>query len=157
MERVHRAYPDIKLRMYGKDVNNSIAQLQDMIKEKELDDVVTFCGVTDNVYEVLCQARMMVLSSDYEGIPNAIIEAMEVGIPIISTDCEPGGARMLLEDGIGGIIVERGNSAELAEAIIRYLNHPQDAVAKAEYAHRSLYRFDEKRIVDEWKVLIARM
>ena len=154
MKLVHKVYPDINLRIYGKDVNNSILQLKKMVEENHLERNVEFCGVTNEVYEILSRSRMMVLSSDYEGIPNAIIEAMEVGVPIISTDCKPGGARMLLQNGSGGIIVKCGDYEQLADAILLYLQKPQIAIEKAKAAHDSLYRFDEEKIAGEWEEMI---
>ena len=154
MKIVHNKYPFVKLHLYGKEVEGSLKTLKNMIEVSGLADTVLYCGVTNNVYEVLKQARMMILSSDYEGIPNAIIEAMEIGLPIISTDCSPGGAKLLLDTTDKGIIVERGNPIQMAEAIIYYIEHAETASIMGANAHNSLSRFDENKIAAEWKNVI---
>lgn len=151
MEVVHKDMPSVKVKLFGKNVHDSLEKIQCLIENLNLTDCIEYCGVTDNSYEVLANARMLVMTSDYEGIPNAIIEAMEVGLPVISTDCKPGGARLLIDSDDKGLIVECDNSNELAKAIEYYINYPDIAAQKAENAHRSLERFSEKTIVNKWK------
>lgn len=157
MKIVHKKYPNIKLHLYGKEVQNSLKILNEMIKISQLEDTIIYCGVTDNVYEVLRQAKMMVLSSDYEGIPNAIIEAMEVGLPIISTDCKPGGAKLLIDSNDKGIIIERNNPLQMAKAIIYYIEHEEEAAFKGMNAYNSLSRFEQEKIANDWKNVIEKL
>ena len=82
-------------------------------------------GVTHDVYKSLGEAEIMVLASDYEGIPNAIIESMCVGVPVISTKCSPGGAEFLIENGSNGLLVEKGDVNGIAEAIRKLLKNEQ--------------------------------
>ena len=154
MKIVHRRFPDVKMRLYGKDVHGSLEILNKMIDELELNDCVSYCGVTDDSYLVLKNACMITLSSDYEGIPNVLIEAMEVGVPIISTDCKPGGARLLIDTNDKGIIVERDSPKKMADAIMFYLKNPDTAADYANNAHRSLSRFSENEIAAKWKMII---
>lgn len=154
MEMVHKDYPNVKLKLYGKNVHGSLEKVQALIEELNLTKCVEYCGVTDNSYAVLAKAGMMVMTSDYEGIPNAIIEAMEVGVPVISTDCKPGGARLLIDSEDKGKIVECNNPNALADAIKFYLQYPEIAARCAEKAHASLDRFSEKTISIKWKKFI---
>lgn len=156
MKMVHEIYPDVTLRFYGADVDNSVVLLNKKIAENNLLAAASYCGVTKHVYEVLSRAKMMVMSSDYEGIPNAIIEAMEVGLPIIATDCKPGGARLLIgeEEDHRGLIVERNNPVKMAEAILYFLEHEKEAAQMGENARRSLSRFSEEKIGMDWKHVI---
>ncbi|MCI8466561.1 MAG: glycosyltransferase family 4 protein [Lachnospiraceae bacterium] len=154
MKMVHEKYPHIKLRFYGADVDASVEKLKNMIQQNQLEDTAFYCGVTDHVYGVLCKARMLVLTSDYEGIPNAIIEAMELGLPVISTDCKPGGARLLIDTEDKGTVVERDNSLRLAEAILYYIEHEDIAAEHGQNAKDSLSRFSEENIALQWKNLI---
>lgn len=154
MITVHREYPEVKVKLYGKDVHGSLEKLRTLIGDLKLDDCVEYCGVTNDSHSVLANARMMVLTSDYEGIPNAIIEAMEVGTPVISTDCRPGGARLLIDTEDKGIIVECNSPDKLADAIIHYLRFPDRAAECGANAHKSLDRFSEDRITMQWRNLI---
>lgn len=154
MKIVHEKYPKIKLYFYGCDVDHSVEILNKKIKESGLEGIAVYCGITKNQYGVLSRAKMLVMASDYEGIPNAIVEAMEIGLPVISTDCKSGGARMLIDSSDKGIIVERNNPAKIARAIIYYLENMDIAAALGENARKSLSRFDERKIALEWKDLI---
>lgn len=150
MKKVHRQFPNVKLFFYGEADKYSLDKLNSMIEEAGLDGVASYCGITDNVYKVLSRASICVLTSDFEGIPNIIIEAMQVGLPIISTDYMPGGIRMLIDTDDKGKIVERGNPSAVANAIIEYLNNKELAAKHAENAHNSLSRFDEDVILNNW-------
>ena len=72
-------------------------------------------GFVDNPFKYMAHASVTALSSEYEGLPGVLIQAMACGCPVVSTDC-PGGSREILEDGRYGRLVPVGNAAELAAA-----------------------------------------
>jgi len=88
-----------------------------------VDQEVLLVGFDPNPYRYMRRASMFVLSSRWEGLPNALIEAMACGTPVISTDC-PSGPREILEDGKWGKLVPVGDPNKLAEAIIDTLDNP---------------------------------
>ena len=65
---------------------------------------------------------MFVLSSDYEGMPNSLAEAMALGIPSISTDCPTGGSRELIQDGVNGYLVPVNDSIALSNKMVELSN-----------------------------------
>lgn len=146
---VHEKVPDIKLLMYGSKIEKDYQIIKNLINELELNEYVKYCGITSDIFSEMRKAKMLVLSSDYEGIPNSILEAMALGMPIISTDCKPGGARMLLNDN-GGLLVPCGDIEALANAILFLLQNPSIGVEKAKIANRSIDRFNEKSIANQW-------
>ncbi|MBR2994886.1 glycosyltransferase [Candidatus Saccharibacteria bacterium] len=99
------------------------AHLQDLIKELGLDNKVFLKGQIDNVIQEINNARIFVLSSLYEGMPNALMEAMAMGLPCISTDCPCGGPRALIRDGENGILTENDNEEALKGAINRLVDN----------------------------------
>ena len=72
-------------------------------------------GNSAHVHEDIKNAKLFAFTSDYEGLPNALMEAMAIGLPCISTDCSPGGARMLIEDGENGILIPCGDEERLTK------------------------------------------
>ena len=83
-------------------------------------------GFDQNPFRFMARAAAYVLSSDWEGLPTALIEAMACGCPVVATDCL-GGPREILNDGELGRIVPRGDVNALAQAIIATLDCPGDA------------------------------
>lgn len=96
-------------------------ELEAYIAEKNLVGRVKLPGITDDVIGAIKDARLYVLSSDYEGMPNALIEAMALGLPCVSTDCPCGGPRVLLDGLNDNYLVEVGNAKQLADAMCSVL------------------------------------
>ncbi len=103
------------LHIYGE--GNLRTDLEKQIAELGLEGKVFLEGNSKTVHEDIKNAKLFAFTSDYEGLPNALIEAMAMGIPSISTDCSPGGARMLIDDGINGRLIECGNVSEFSKAL----------------------------------------
>ncbi|MFM2041506.1 MAG: hypothetical protein RLY86_82 [Pseudomonadota bacterium] len=96
-------------------------------------DALCLPGFTANPFPVVARAACFVLSSRWEGMPGALIEAMALGCPVVSTDC-PGGSREVLCDGALGPLVPVGDPGALAAAIARVLDSGADRAALRERA-----------------------
>ena len=112
----HNVYPDYELHIFG------IGELEhDLMRQAEdlhIADKVILRGFSSNVQQEIWDCAMFVLSSDYEGISNSMIEALAMGVPVISTDCPVGGSRMYIEDRVSGILTPVGDHKALADAMI---------------------------------------
>lgn len=115
-------YPDICLEIYGEGEEK--ARLETLIEENGLSGVCKLMGRTSQVEAVLKEADLFVMSSDYEGMPNALIEAMAMGLPCISSDCRTG-PRGLIQDGQTGLLFRTGDVDSLTEKIAWALAHPE--------------------------------
>lgn len=95
--------------------------LESLVSELNLDDKVSLPGFVDNPFMYMKNASVFVLSSRWEGMPNALLQAMACRTPVVSTDC-PSGPREILEDGKWGKLVRVGDVQALSEAIVASLN-----------------------------------
>lgn len=100
---------------------------------------------------ILNHYGIFVLSSDYEGMPNSLIEAMAVGIPCISTDCPCGGPKELIVDGQDGVLVGVGNLRQLVNAICMLLNDDTNRCRLGRNAKEVTSRLKSSIICEKWK------
>lgn len=148
-------FPNAKLEIYGEGpLNNDIIQL---IKNYSLVDSVSLKGNVNNIPQVLAETDIFVLSSDFEGMPNALMEAMAMGIPCISTDCPCGGPRMLLENGKNGILVPVGDVKELSKALDLLLSNVKMKKYLGKNAKEKANKFMPNEIYYEWKSYIQKV
>lgn len=152
---VVKAHPEMTLVFYGKG-EPDMTTIREMVKEYRLEQNVRFEGVINNVIDTIKTAKLFVLSSDYEGLPNALIEAMVAGLPCVSTDCSPGGARELIETGKNGQIVPVGDAKALADAIISLLDNPEKADLMGKEAQKISIQLAPERIFGEWQNYLSR-
>ncbi|MFM6119691.1 MAG: glycosyltransferase [Sphaerospermopsis kisseleviana] len=96
------------------------AKLESLVKSLGLEEQVSLPGFVDNPFPYMKQASVFVLSSNREGMPNALLQAIACGTPVVATDC-PSGPREILEDGKWGKLVTVGDVDAMAEAIMASL------------------------------------
>ena len=147
------AWPTHRLVLYGK--GPKLELLQTLADSLGISDRVVFAGYSTNVYESIKAAELFVLSSDYEGMPNALMEAMATGLPCVSTDCDGAGARGLIEDGKNGLLVPKGDVESLADAMNRMLSDREFAEKCGQEAHKICERLAPERVYSEWEGFIA--
>jgi len=147
--QVHEKFPEYRLDFYGDGPDE--AAMKQLAAELGLSESVVFHGVSKTLHRELYKSELFALSSDYEGIPNALIEAMSVGLPCVSTDCSPGGARMLIENEVNGILVKCGDPEALAEGICRFLTDRKFAIRCGKNAASVKERFLPDKILDAWE------
>ena len=146
---VVKKYPFATLKIYGEGALRE--KLQRKIADLGLEKKAFLMGATSNVEKVLQTADIFVLSSDYEGMPNALMEAMAAGVPCISTDCPCGGARELFGKELKKNLVECGNKKQLAEKLM--LEFSENRIGTEERKRAAL--FVPERINAEWKKYVA--
>jgi glycosyltransferase involved in cell wall biosynthesis len=148
-------FPEYTLDIYGDGILKS--QLENRIKELNLADRIRIHNSRKDIFECIRTASLFVLSSDYEGMPNALMEAMALGLPCISTDCRPGGARTLIQDGENGFIVPSNDPVALAEKMKYVLSHKSKADRIAYKAQDILKTHTPQFIFDLWNEYIVNL
>lgn len=111
-----KQFNDYELHIYG--VGSLEEELKQYVETLHLSDKILFRGNVDNIKDEIYTAKMFVLSSDYEGMPNALIESLAMGIPSISTDCPCGGPRYLIEDNVNGVLTPVNDVQTLTKKMI---------------------------------------
>lgn len=149
---VVKVFPQINLVFYGD--GDDLDTLKMLVEKLGLTSNIIFAGVVNDVVSKIRDTKIFVLTSDFEGIPNALIEAMAAGVPCISTDCSPGGARLLIQDHVNGILTPRGDSQAIADAIVFLLNNPIIAQQYGDKAQEIIIRFNPEGIIDMWSNVI---
>lgn len=104
------------------------AALRALAVELGISDKVIFAGFHADPSAFYATADLFVLSSDYEGLPTVLIEALSFGVPVVSTDC-PSGPAEILENGRWGRLVPMGDAGALARAMAEALRAPVDREA----------------------------
>lgn len=148
-------HPNQNLFIYGE--GDLRAHLEQMIETLHLQDRIKLMGNISNVPEVLASAAVFVLSSDYEGVPNALLEALAVGVPSVSTDCPCGGPKMLIEQEKNGLLVPVGNEQALVEAIDKLLANTTYAETLGSVAKERAKRYMPDKIFGEWKAYVEQV
>ena len=151
-ELIHEKLPQYILGFYGDGELKS--ELESYAQKAGIADKVRFHGKTNNVESVLAGAALFVLCSDYEGMPNALMEAMAVGVPVIATDSPCGGSRALVENEDQGALVPCKDSEKLAEAMLDILSDNAKQMRMSAGAAKRAREFAPEKVLKEWELFI---
>jgi glycosyltransferase involved in cell wall biosynthesis len=131
------------------------AELQQMIESLGLSDRIALKGFVENPGASLARADLFVLSSRWEGLSMAVMEALAIGLPVISFDCPSGPAEMI-DHGRNGLLVEPENVGLLAKAMDRLIDDKSLRKSLAQQASKSVRKkFGVDHIVDQWEHLLT--
>lgn len=148
-ESFNKTYPEYVLNLYGSGPDEG--ELRSLAKENGLEEKVIFHGEIKNVQEKLLNNEIFALTSDFEGIPNALLEAMALGMPVISTKCSPGGAELLIKDHENGLLVNCDDVTSLSSALCEMASNIEMAEKYGASARESVKSFSPETIIKQWK------
>ncbi len=152
---VHQKHPDYVLKIYGPDSYDGTKQkLEELIGRLEAWSYIRLMGSSSTLEKEMRCAALAAFSSDYEGMPNVILEAMALGLPVVSTDCPPGGPRMVITPEVNGLLVPVGDERALAEAVSRLIEHPEFAQKLGRSAAKIGESASAEVIFEEWRSYI---
>lgn len=138
---------DYKLYIVGDGPDK--AMYENYINENGLSERVILTG-RQNVIPYLEKAKIFVLSSYYEGMPNSLIEAMAMGLPCISTDCSGGGAAALINNGENGILIPSNDEDAMVDAMKRLSGDADMRRKFADEAYKVNDRLEFNKIISMW-------
>ena len=145
-QKLHKEY---HLYIYGS--GDLLDELKILTIQKDVKNFVHFEGFCQDVHEKIKDAEQFILSSDYEGMPNALMEAMMMGLPCISTNYN--GVRDIIFDGINGLLVPLGDVSSLGRAMCRLSDDEKLQKKLRRGARLKSEEWKTERIVKKWEEL----
>jgi glycosyltransferase involved in cell wall biosynthesis len=147
-----RAVPDARAILVGDGIERR--RMERLARDLRLGSAVTFTGLVPDTRPFVRRSNVVALTSDHEGLPNALIEAMAMGRPLIATRC--GGTREIVDDGVNGLLVTHDVDA-IASALIDVLGDPVRQHAMAIEARARAERFSWRNIVARTEAVYGRV
>lgn len=150
--KVHEKHPDFSLKIYGGDSGDGTKEiLEQLIRENHAEGFVMLMGGSDSLEKELPKAAVYAFSSDWEGLPNALLEAMALGMPIVATDCPCGGPRTVMTHEENGLLVPIKDEEAMAAAICRLIEDRELAERLGQNARKISDKINGKAITEQWR------
>lgn len=144
--KITKEFPDYKLVYYGDgDMIDTVKREAECLG---IADKVELPGAISDVFDKIQSAELFVLNSDYEGMPNALLEAMCIGLPVISTKVS--GAVDVINNEVNGLLVECNDENDLARAIKRMLGNSDLRLRCSENASKLAEQLNVNKITNTW-------
>ncbi|MBS0185090.1 MAG: glycosyltransferase family 4 protein [Proteobacteria bacterium] len=146
-------YPFLKLTIYGEGKERFA--LERYIQTLDLNTSVHLPGIISNIEQALLKADLFVFPSKFEGFPNALCEAMSLGLPVVASNCS--GNRDIIQNEINGLLFPIGNYKILTQQIERLLFDPFEAQRIGKKAKNISQTYSEQKILTLWHALIKKV
>ena len=141
-------FPDYTLTIWGEGTERG--NLEEQIHSLGMTEKIFLPGTSDKVFDEIYDEGVFVLCSDFEGMPNALMEAMALGLPCISTDCPCGGPKDLIEDGVNGMLVPVNDEHALIDAIRKVISNHDFAAELSQHAILIRQTYSQQEICCQW-------
>ena len=143
----HDRFPEYTLTIYGEGEER--AALEELIAALGLKEAVFLPGNTERLHDEIRDAEIFVLSSNFEGLSNALLECMTMGIACISTRCE--GSTDVIRHGENGLLIDIGDEEALAGALCTLAADPVYRERLEAKAREDAAAFDKDTVIENWK------
>ena len=131
-------------------------ELKEYVKKNNLSNCIKLAGYKLNAFNYIKSSDLFVLSSKFEGLPNVMIEAQLLNVPIISSNCSTGPKEILLNGKLGSLF-KVGDYFSLSKKILSYNKDKKILIKKAKLAKKYLYRFDYQKNLNKYYNLIIKV
>lgn len=154
----HKEFPDYRLKIIGEPQNDddraSLAETKALAQKLGVADYIDFLPFSTEVHSLIIRDAMYVNSSDYEGMSNAMLEAMAIGMPVICTDCPIGGASAVINSNENGILTKVGNAEKMSDAMKKIAGDKAFADKLSQNASLIRYNLSLENTAKKWMELI---
>ncbi|MDE7284896.1 MAG: glycosyltransferase [Lachnospiraceae bacterium] len=155
---VHKKHPDYDLKIYGGDSFDGTKEiLETLIAENHAEDFIHLMGASDNLEKDLADAALFAFTSDWEGLPNALMEAMALGLPIVATDCPCGGPRTIMTNEVDGLLIPIKDQKALEDGINRLIEDPGLAERLGMEARKIADKANGDAVFEQWRDYIEEL
>ena len=151
---VEKSNPEWSLHIYGNGEDKE--NLQALINKYELNNCIIIFPPTQDIEDRLLNSSIYVLSSRFEGLPMVLLEAMSLGLPIVSFDCKTG-PKDLIKDGYNGYLVPEGNIEILADRILHLIQNENLRKTIGQNAKKEAAKYSHEIIVSQWESLFNQL
>lgn len=141
-----------RLVIVGSGSEEKMLKLVKIAKGLGIAESVGFLGYQSNPFKFISKSSVFVLSSRWEGFPNALLEAMACGVPVISTRC-PSGPEEIIEDRVNGLLVAVDDEKQLAEAIMHVISDSRLSASLAVESEKTAAKFDVATSIENYEKL----
>lgn len=152
-KKFHLTHPDYTLTMYGNGEDRDY--VLDLIEKEGLSSFISLPGAKSDIWDEIANAKCFVMTSWYEGMPNALLEAMCLGLPCVSTKVS--GAVDLIKSGENGILVDLDDDKSFAESLSKIINDEDYALSLGTKATEIYNILDVKTISRQWIEYLNKM
>lgn len=148
-ELVIKKYPKYRFEIYGEGNPIYKNELLELIKSKKLQNNIFFMGGTSEIQRVFSEASIYVCTSKTESFGLTLIEAMGVGLPVISFDC-PHGPKNIIHDGVDGYLIQNDSIVKASNAIINLIEDKKLLVSMGNFARLNAQRYHLDNVMKMW-------
>lgn len=153
--KIIKLHPEYKLKIYG--VGELEKKLQKMIEEVDAKENIFLMGTSQTLHLDILDSYGFIMTSNHEGLPNALLEAMALGLCCICTDCPCGGPREIIQHGENGILVPVEDEKKLVDAIDQVIRDKSYAEKLGAAAQKSKEKFSIQTIGSQWEEYLKKV
>lgn len=154
----HKDFSDYRLKIIGEPQNDddraALVETKALAEKLGVSEYIDYHPFSATVHNLIIRDAMYVNSSDYEGMSNAMLEAMAIGMPVICTDCPIGGANAVIKNNENGILTEVSNAKEMCEAMKKIASDISFANKLSRNAAEIRYKLSLKNTAKKWMELL---
>ncbi len=154
----HKEFGDYRLKIIGEPQNDddraSFDETKSLADKLGVADYIDYLPFSSEVHKLIIRDAMYINSSDYEGMSNAMLEAMAIGMPVVCTDCPIGGANAVIENNENGILTEVGNAEEMCDAMKKIASDKGFSEKISRNASQIRYNLSLENTAKKWMELL---
>jgi glycosyltransferase involved in cell wall biosynthesis len=148
--RLYKEHPEYSLTIYGE--GELRGDLENQVKELGVENVVSLPGNVLNIHEKIANAEIFALSSDFEGLSNALLESMMMGLTCVSTKCA--GSTDVIRNQENGMLVDVGSEDQMYEALKWLVENPEKCAEYGRQAASDAQAFRKETILAKWDEIL---